>query len=630
MRRETLFFYKRDGKNMWLGPARVVAQDGKVVFIRHGSYLIRVAPNRLYKCIPNCEEKEKSEEISASEELTECHNDLRQTEEENNIGHSQSIVETIENDSQGLERLENTELSESEAVEVPRRSLRLMNKEHGWNVHDVFTVQVPKHQQDDPMCLNAKQEELQKLKNFNVFNEIQYTGQECISTRWVLTKKGKEYRARLVAKGFQEQEEIRTDSPTVGKSITRIAFAIATSNHWNLESTDVKSAFLQSDTIQRDVFLIPPKEAQTAGNIIWKLNKCLYGLSDAARQFYMSVKYELKRLGCQQSFLDKTVFYKQDAQGLCGLILTHVDDFLHCGSSTFEKSVLIPLCQRFKVGERAMKDFKYVGLHITQEENNISVNQIKYAESIEPPDMIKSSEGLSGKEQTDFRALSGALQWLSNGTRPDLAFDTLLLSCKMKEASRQDMLNCLKTIKRAKLEEVKMKFPDLGKISRLVIYSDASFANLPDNVSSCMGYVILLVEDNKNRNTEHKCCLVAWKSNKIKRVCRSTLAAETMALTEAIEESLYLKSFLDELGFTVSIEAYTDNLGLREAVYSTKQVDDKQTRIDIAALQQMLQEKKVNQINWCSSDNQLANVLTKKGASARTLLEAICSGRLTL
>ena len=379
--------------------------------------------------------------------------------------------------------------------------------------------------------------------------------------------------------------------------------------------------------------MIPPKEAQTSGNIVWKLNKCLYGLGDAARQFYMSLKHELIRLGCRQSLLDKTVFYKLDDEGkLCGLILTHVDDFLHCGNSVFEKTVLIPLCQRFKVGERAMKDFRYVGLHIKQNEHSINVDQTKYAESINPPDSksIRCPESLSGKEQTDFRALAGALQWLSNGTRPDLAFDTLLLSCKMKEASRQDMMTCLKTIKRAKLEEVKMEFPDLGQIKRLVIFTDASFANLPDSVSSCMGYVILLVEDNKDMNTVHKCCLLAWKSTKIKRICRSTLAAETMALTEGVEESLYLRSFLVELGFSVSIEAYTDNLSLREAVYSTKQVDDKQTRIDIAALQQMLQENKVKQINWCSSDKQLANALTKKGASAKTLLEAMCSGRLVM
>ena len=142
-----------------------------------------------------------------------------------------------------------------------------------------------------------------------------------------------------------------------------------------------------------------------------------------------------------------------------------------------------------------------------------------------------------------------------------------------------------------------MEFPDLGKSNKLVLYSDASFANLPDKVSSCMGYVILLVEDVKYSKAEYKCCFISWKSNKIRRICRSTLAAETMAITEGIEEAIYFKSFMSEMGISLSIEAFTDNLSLREAMYSTKQVDDKQTRIDIAALQQMLQENKVKQIN---------------------------------
>ena len=40
-------YYKREGKERWLGPATVVFQDGKVVFVRHGGIFIRVSPNRL-------------------------------------------------------------------------------------------------------------------------------------------------------------------------------------------------------------------------------------------------------------------------------------------------------------------------------------------------------------------------------------------------------------------------------------------------------------------------------------------------------------------------------------------------------------------------------------------------------
>ncbi|ESO92708.1 hypothetical protein LOTGIDRAFT_175654 [Lottia gigantea] len=42
-------YYKREGKDRWLGPGSVVFQDGKVVFVRHGGVFIRTSPNRLIK-----------------------------------------------------------------------------------------------------------------------------------------------------------------------------------------------------------------------------------------------------------------------------------------------------------------------------------------------------------------------------------------------------------------------------------------------------------------------------------------------------------------------------------------------------------------------------------------------------
>ena len=41
------FYYKREGKERWLGPAMVVFKDGRDVFVRHGGIFVRVSPNRL-------------------------------------------------------------------------------------------------------------------------------------------------------------------------------------------------------------------------------------------------------------------------------------------------------------------------------------------------------------------------------------------------------------------------------------------------------------------------------------------------------------------------------------------------------------------------------------------------------
>ena len=37
----------QNGKERWLGPATVVFQEGKVVFVRHGGIFVRVSPNRI-------------------------------------------------------------------------------------------------------------------------------------------------------------------------------------------------------------------------------------------------------------------------------------------------------------------------------------------------------------------------------------------------------------------------------------------------------------------------------------------------------------------------------------------------------------------------------------------------------
>ena len=51
--------------------------------------------------------------------------------------------------------------------------------------------------------------------------------------------------------------------------------AIISSHQWQASSLDVKSAFLQGNQVERDLYLTPPKEADT-GNL-WRLKTTAYG-----------------------------------------------------------------------------------------------------------------------------------------------------------------------------------------------------------------------------------------------------------------------------------------------------------------------------------------------------------------
>ena len=173
-------------------------------------------------------------------------------------------------------------------------------------------VLIPRESHSNEECKKAKLVELAKLDDFDTFKEVKDVGLSRISCTWVLSMKGDEVRARLVARGFEEEEQVPSDSPTVDKGNIRILLAIAASKGWTIECSDVKSTLLQGKQLEIKVTLIPPKEANIPKGRLWELNVALYGLDDASLQFFFKCKEELFKLGCSQSSFDPAMFYKHD------------------------------------------------------------------------------------------------------------------------------------------------------------------------------------------------------------------------------------------------------------------------------------------------------------------------------
>ena len=64
-------------------------------------------------------------------------------------------------------------------------------------------------------------------------------------------------KARLVVHGNQELEEVQSDLPTVTKQSLRMVYTLAAQYGWEVVTSDVTSAFLQSDQLDREVYVIP-------------------------------------------------------------------------------------------------------------------------------------------------------------------------------------------------------------------------------------------------------------------------------------------------------------------------------------------------------------------------------------
>ena len=75
--------------------------------------------------------------------------------------------------------------------------------------------------------------EIENLKKYGVFEEVEDTGQERITSRWVIMRKEKSdgqktlYKGRLVARGFQEKSPPQADSPTMLRESLKLFFAVA-------------------------------------------------------------------------------------------------------------------------------------------------------------------------------------------------------------------------------------------------------------------------------------------------------------------------------------------------------------------------------------------------------------------
>ena len=67
-------------------------------------------------------------------------------------------------------------------------------------------------------------------------------------------KKERKIKARLVSKGFHEHYWIHRDSPTVSRDSLKLFFNIAANKKFKVSTINVTSVFLQSDTLERQIF----------------------------------------------------------------------------------------------------------------------------------------------------------------------------------------------------------------------------------------------------------------------------------------------------------------------------------------------------------------------------------------
>ena len=90
---------------------------------------------------------------------------------------------------------------------------------------------------------------------------------------------------------------------------------------------------------------------------------------------------------------------------------------------------------------------------------------------------------------------------------------------------------------------------------------------------------------------------------------KCTLSAETLALEKALESCFMIENLLCEMSNKemhpdiFPIYCYADNKSLVETVNSTKTLTEKQLKVDICIIREVIEKQEVKQISWCDNNS---------------------------
>lgn len=333
-------------------------------------------------------------------------------------------------------------------------------------------AQASKHEQ----WIAAMQKELKALEANDTWTTVTLPPEKTpIGCKWVykikLNADGtiERYKARLVAKGYTQQEGIdykETFAPVAKMVTIRVLLAIAVHYDWHIEQLDVNNAFLHGDLHEEVYMTIPQGYSQSLPpNTVCKLNKSLYGLKQANRQWFTKLSCFLNDLGFQQSYADTSFFTLKQGSDFTALVV-YVDDILIAGNnSILIKSIKKQLDDKFSIKDLGPLHY-YLGIEFLRNKGGLAMTQRKYALELlhtagildenpsntpfDPHEKLNATDGEPLKDTTLYRTLVGKLIYLTI-TRPDLSYAAPALSQYAQSPRTPHLKALLKVLRYIKL-----------------------------------------------------------------------------------------------------------------------------------------------------------------------------------
>jgi len=230
-------------------------------------------------------------------------------------------------------------------------------------------------------------------------------GKRAIGSKWVYKIKLKpdgtieRFKARFVVRGFnqiKDKDYKHTFSPVTKLPTVRVLIALATTKGWPLHQLDIHNAFLHGN-LDEELYITPPEGYRKAQGKVCKLNKSLYGLKQASRQWNKEFTQFLAKIGFSQSKHDYSLFTKGTmSSGSFLAIIVYVDDILITGQDDHSITELKKqFHQTFTVKDLGHMRY-FLGIEVSRTAAGTTLHQRKYILD------ILQDLGLSGCKTTPF------------------------------------------------------------------------------------------------------------------------------------------------------------------------------------------------------------------------------------
>ena len=411
----------------------------------------------------------------------------------------------------------------------------------------------------------------------------------------------------------------RSHSPTICFVSLRTLIGVAAATGRKIRGGDFGQAYLNADG--KMVYGYPPKSArqydENGKRLIWAIPKALYGGKASGRYWYVHLRAWFIKEGFTPSEWDPCVFIRGDY-----IIGVYVDDLVHVYSDDTEYDALVA---KFKAEFNQYDDLgpltEIFNAEVHQSPAHITLTQTRFIESLcaahgidpsvrckvpalqELPELVRQAksmdaEHLDAKDHADYRAIVGAVLYLSVVCRPDVALAVGLLSRCLESPTEKTMVAA------RRLLQYLITTKDLGirytKNVKLGLNGMVDSDWAVDKSTS--GYVYFLAQ-----------AALAWLSKKQVSIALSSTEAEIMAASLAALEAVFLRGLLKNVGSAQPdpTELAIDNSGAvalsRDYISNgkTKHIERRHLKV-----RELVEEAVVSTSHIPTADN-VADILTK-------------------